>query len=218
MAKPQLKLVPQGLANLKRPRPEPPTFPTPEPCFIPDPHLAGWIFNTFINPRGPLANIEHNHLREATIGYLWANTENAKRGKRIIGTAQLGKVMGSDAWKKGQKEQQIREWFGREPDFLITLDADYCASCSDAQFCALIEHELYHCAQMLDMFGEPRFNEETGRPMWTMKGHDVEEFAGVVARYGAEATGVKELVAAASLGPTISEATLAGVCGLCVAA
>ncbi len=29
------------------------------------------------------------------------------------------------AWQKGRQEQQMRDWFGNVPDFLITLDADY---------------------------------------------------------------------------------------------
>jgi hypothetical protein len=48
-----------------------------------------------------------------------------------------------------------------------------------------------------------------------MRGHDVEEFVGVVARYGAEATGVAAIVDAAKAGPTIGRASIAGVCGTC---
>lgn len=55
-------------------------------------------------------------------------------------------------WQKARAQQQMVEWFGRVPDFLITLAADYCAECSDAEFCALVEHELYHIAQELDGF------------------------------------------------------------------
>lgn len=38
----------------------------------------------------------------------------------------------------------MMDWFGDVPAFIITLAADYCARCSDADFCALVEHELCH--------------------------------------------------------------------------
>jgi hypothetical protein len=85
-------------------------------------------------------------------------------------------------------EQQMHEWFGRIPKYIITLAADYCEQCNDLEFCALVEHELYHIAQATDDFGAPKFNKETGQPVLKLRGHDVEEFVGVVRRYGASAT------------------------------
>ena len=60
----------------------------------------------------------------------------------------------------------------------------------------------------------PKFTQD-GRPSFAIRGHDVEEFVGVVARYGATAAGVSEMVEAASRGPTIALADIAGVCGTC---
>jgi hypothetical protein len=77
-------------------------------------------------------------------------------------------------------EQQMHEWFGRIPKFIITLAADYCEQCNDLEFCALVEHELYHIAQATDDYGAPKFNKETGMPVLKLRGHDVEEFVGVV--------------------------------------
>lgn len=82
-------------------------------------------------------------------------------------------------WQKGRQEQQMIRWFGYLPRFLITLAADYCSQCSDAEFCALVEHELYHICQEHNQYGEPKFTEE-GFPKLKLRGHDVEEFVGVV--------------------------------------
>ena len=60
--------------------------------------------------------------------------------------------------------------------------------------------------QALDEFGFPKFSSETGRPVFALKAHDVEEFEGVVSRYGAEASGVKEMVLAANKGQSIAAA------------
>lgn len=38
------------------------------------------------------------------------------------------------------------------------LTTDYCEQCNDLEFCALVEHELYHIAQATDDYGAPKFN------------------------------------------------------------
>ncbi|MFT0533259.1 putative metallopeptidase [Castellaniella hirudinis] len=68
-----------------------------------------------------------------------------------------------DGWQTARQEQQLIEWFGHVPDFLITLAADYCAQCSDAEFCA------------------PKFTKD-GMPRLALRGHDVEKFIGAVMR------------------------------------
>ncbi|MQU78407.1 hypothetical protein FB009_109180 [Sinorhizobium medicae] len=110
---------------------------------------------------------------------------------------------------------QIKQWFGFVPDFIITLDAEYCRHCGDAEFMALVEHELYHAAQDTDAFGAPKFSRSTGRPVFTIRGHDVEEFVGVVRRYGADAAGVRALVDAANGPPEIAKAQISHACGTC---
>ena len=57
----------------------------------------------------------------------------------------------------------MMQWFGRVPAFLITLAADYCAECSDAEFCALVEHELYHRLSLAKHY-PPRLAERGGCP------------------------------------------------------
>nr|WP_271894430.1 putative metallopeptidase [Phyllobacterium sp. IY22] len=47
-----------------------------------------------------------------------------------------------------------------------------------------MEHELYHAGQDRDSFGAPKFRKSTGLPVFILRGHDIEEFIGVVRRYG----------------------------------
>lgn len=117
-------------------------------------------------------------------------------------------------WQKGRQEQQFEDWFGRVPTFMITLDGSYCAQCSDAEWCALVEHELYHVAQAMDDFGAPRFGKD-GKPKLKIRGHDVEEFVGVVRRYG-PSFDVKRLVEAANAGPELRLGNIAHACGTCL--
>jgi hypothetical protein len=95
-------------------------------------------------------NLEHAHLAFASIGALWTNVANSRSGRRIVGHAEMGKNVGGTStgrWGKARAEQQIAEWFGTVPDFILTFDADYATTCSDAEFCVLTEHELMHCGQ-----------------------------------------------------------------------
>lgn len=184
--------------------------------FTPALEMPEWVQVTFLDETSPVANPEHAHLADAHIGYLWAAVENTRKGKRVIGQCETGTPQGAmGKWAKARVEQQITEWFGSVPDFIITLDANYCASCGDAEFMALVEHELYHAAQDVDSFGAPKFNSMTGRPVFTNRGHDVEQFIGVVRRYGADAAGVRELVDAASRPPEVARAHIEHACGTC---
>jgi len=199
-----------------RPRPPQELIDDPQGRFIPAPELSDWFRAVFIESDGPIYNPAHEHLQSATIGALWTNVGNSRQGRTIIGTAELGEAKGMGKWIKARARQQIVEWFGEEPDFIMTISAQYAASeeCGDIEFCALIEHELMHMAQDVDLFGAPKFR-KNGMPAFTMRGHDVEEFVGVVARYGAAATGVSKLVEAANRGPEIGLARIAQACGTC---
>lgn len=200
-------------------RPYPPSYllDGAPSTFVAAPDLSAWVRDTFVASDGPLANTSHEHLTEAHVGFLWTDIANARQGRAIVGQAETGLPMGAmGRWAKARAVQQVTEWFGEVPDFIITVEAAYASSCDDASFCALIEHELYHCAQERDVFGFPKFS-KNGRPKFTIRGHDVEEFVGVVARYGMAATGVSELVRVANKGPEIAAASIAHACGTCLA-
>lgn len=196
-------------------RPSPPVelLETYEDAFAPDAGFRDWIIATFINPEGRLHNPDHQHLKQAELGVLWTSCDNARNMRVVIGQAELMPPMAMGKWQRARAEQQISEWFGVMPDFLLTFHAGAASSMDDASFCALVEHELYHCGQKKDEYGAPKFT-QAGLPSFAIRGHDVEEFVGVVARYGMTGA-VSELVAAANAHPTTSRLDVARACGTC---
>lgn len=182
--------------------------------FEPAHDLTSWARSTFIDENASLLNEDHIHLRSATIGALWTNVPNGRHGRRIVGQCEMG-LPPAGKWQRSRVEMQLIQWFGDVPDFVLTFDAEYASTCSDAEFCALVEHELYHCGQERDAFGAPKFRKMTGLPAFTLRGHDVEEFVGVVRRYGADAAGVREMVNAANRPPEIARAHIEHACGTC---
>ena len=175
--------------------------------------IIEWARDTFIADDASLRNDDHRHLNHATIGALWTNVPNGPAGRSVIGQAERG-LPPAGKWLRARIERQILDWFGDVPDFILTFDAHYASQCGDAEFCALVEHELYHCGQERDMFGQPKFR-KSGLPAFTIRGHDVEEFVGVVRRYGADAAGVRALIDAANKGPEIANVHIAQACGTC---
>lgn len=184
--------------------------------FVPDERLLEWMFETFILPDGALYNSDHAHLEAAEIGALWTNVVNSRNMRVVIGQAELMPPMAMGKWQRARAVAQIEAWFGAVPDFLITLHAPAAASMDDASFCALVEHELYHCGQERDQYGAPKFTRD-GAPKFAIRGHDVEEFVGVVARYGMTGA-VRELVEAANARPLMDLDHIAGACGTCLRA
>ncbi len=202
-----------GLKTIERPRPQGQS----DTCngFSPAPELLAWVERTILLEGGPIFNPDHRHLLDADLAFLWAPAAFEKAGRSVLGQAEQV-MFRAGGWQKARQDQQMVEWFGRVPAFLITLAADYCATCSDAELCALVEHELYHIGQATDAFGAPAFDKE-GRPKLRIVAHDVEEFVGVVRRYGPSAE-VAKLAAVAAQAPQISRLNLARVCGCCLKA
>ncbi|CUJ00372.1 Uncharacterised protein [Achromobacter xylosoxidans] len=195
-----------------------PKRPTPmgvEGQFVPATGLASWVASRILAPSGDLHNEDHSHLIDADLEWLWAPTGFQKTGRTVLGQAEQV-MFRAGGWQKARQEQQMIEWFGRVPAFLITLAADYCITCSDADFCALVEHELYHIGHAPDPYGAPAFD-KAGRPKLRIVGHDVEEFVGVVARYGPSAD-VGRLVAAVGAAPAVPRLDIARACGCCLKA
>ena len=179
----------------------------------PAPEVWEWIVETILADTGNIHNPDHAHLIDAPIRILWASSCFEKQGRTVLGQAE-SVMFRAGGWQKARQEQQMIDWFGEVPDFLITLAADYCAQCSDAEFCALVEHELYHIAQKLDQYGAPKFKQD-GSPSLTLRGHDVEEFVGVVRRYGASED-VQQMIDAAAQPPEVAKINIARACGTCL--
>ncbi len=198
------------------------TRPAPPPdmgldAFAPDQDgLGEWVRETFLDEDGPLFNERHMHLREAPIGWLWTTAVATNHDRQVAGQCKLVGPM-SSKWSSAMAHFQLRQWFGYVPDILITISALHARQADDWAFCALIEHELYHVGQATDMYDMPRFNRD-GYPILEMRAHDVEEFTDVVARYGAQATGVADMVRVANNGPTVGEARMRLACGTCMTA
>lgn len=187
--------------------------------FLPAPELDAAARRLFIDEDASHAIDEHQHLRQATIGWLWTDAPKKRKGRRIVGFAEIFQPRGA-GWARERQEMQIVEWFGRVPDFIITLSAPHVAWClregRPEAACALVDHELCHCAQAVDAFGAPRFNRRTGRPVFTIKGHDVEQFVGVVERWGTTSAEEEAFARAAGRQPTFGPAQAAGICGTCL--
>jgi len=79
----------------------------------------------------------------------------------------------------------------------------------------LVEHELYHIGHKWNAKAEMFEYNSMGEPRLFLRGHDVEEFHGVVQRYGASPD-VQKMVELANDGPTISRANIAHACGTCL--
>jgi hypothetical protein len=183
--------------------------------FRPSPELWQWTQETLLTPESPLYNEEHWHLTGAPVGVLWTNVEQEKRGVTVAGTAEVPFFRAD--WGSQRARVRLIEWFGSVPCGLITLYAPYWASVPYAAKLSLLEHEMYHLAIRTSRAGEPMFDPETGEPRLRVAAHDVEEFVGVVRRYGAgNAAGLTQaLVGAASRPAEIAEATIRACCGTC---
>ena len=126
----------------------------------------------------------------------------------VVGTMRLTTPNPmQDDWAKALQRHQLRSFFGHIPDFLMTLYAPYMATCDNATFCAVVEHELLHARL--------KFITRKGKPIWGIIGHDVEEHVNIVERYGvgAAAGRTRDLVLAAKKRPLIAAAQLDWACG-----
>lgn len=210
----------ESVENISPLRPAPPEILFDESNwtkhFVPADGLAEWVAKTLMDESSPLYNEDHKHLHYADIEYLWAAVENKRQMRRVVGQCEEV-TFRCGAWQKGRQEQQMKEWFGRVPAYLITLDANYARECSDVEFCALVEHELFHIAHKLDEFDQPAFTKD-GLPKIGIQAHDVEEFVGIVRRYGVGAAAGKtaSLVEAAKRAPEIGSVDIARMCGTCL--
>lgn len=198
---------------MSRPMPPADLLESPWLTLQPAPDVWEWIQREILATTGSIHNEEHAHMIDASVGVMWASSSFAKKGRSVLGQAEQLMIR-AGGWQKARQEQQMRDWFGEEPEFLITLAADYCAQCTEAEFCALVEHELYHIAHKLDKYGAPAFTQD-GLPKLEMRGHDVEEFVGVVRRYG-PSHDVQQLIDAASRPPEVAKINISRACGACL--
>jgi hypothetical protein len=203
--------------GLTRPMPPPDLLSTEAEIagkrFAPDNALSWWAYKTFIAKDGPLHNEDHAHLDDAVVCFLWTSKTNSRHGMAVIGQCEIPPTA-RGRWAKAKEEQQLIEWFGQVPSFLITIDANAAAAMDDLSFCALIEHELTHCGHAKDAEGMPKFKQD-GNPVFAIRGHDISEFVGIVERYGATSDALQRAARAINRGATITPTNLAAACGTC---
>lgn len=149
---------------------------------------------------------EHSHIREAEarVEFLMRGHAEVKGGRQVLGTVFRPDVNGR---LREVFTWMLEEMFGpgddsgddaeRPPiDFLVVLDAEYWLDGDDRDREILMYHELCHIQPAFDKNGAQRFDRETGLPVLTLAGHDVEEFKAVVERYGAYSEDIRQFVAA----------------------
>lgn len=139
-------------------------------------------------------NFEHLKNGAPHVEFLLRTQTKIKQGREILGTCYLPSVQGE---LRPMFDWMMMRTFGDIPDFLIVLDRDYWLDSDPMAREILIFHEAMHCDHAKDKYGAPRFDKDTGRPVWGIRGHDVEEFNEVVRRYGAHSHEIKSFLAAA---------------------
>lgn len=83
-------------------------------------------------------------------------------------------------------------------DFVILLRRSFWldSRVTDEQRTAVLDHELTHCAVVIDKRTDEPAIDERGRKIYRLRRHDIEEFSSIVARYGAYTADIERLAAA----------------------
>lgn len=116
-----------------------------------------------------LVKRHHTDLVEASIGLLWRDELPQHKGHLVLAKASVL-----------SERDRILTGF----DLLIAINALAWAAATDAQKVALVDHELCHFCRRYDGDGEAVYDDQ-GRPMFTTRAHDVEEFTEIIRRHGA---------------------------------
>ena len=90
---------------------------------IPANEVHEWVSRQILSDTGSIHNPDHEHLLEADLCFMWASDSFAKKGRHVLGQAEQVMIR-AGGWQKARMEQQMYEWFGRIPKFIITLAAD----------------------------------------------------------------------------------------------
>lgn len=126
----------------------------------------------------------HPHLASAKIAMAWRfDMKPDADGRLVLGTAK----------KASDLDRELHQY-----DFVIVLNADMWnrAEFTQDMKVALVDHELCHCEVQKDENGEEKLD-TSGRPVWRMRGHDIEEFTEIVGRHGQYKGDIEKFVAAA---------------------
>jgi hypothetical protein len=111
---------------------------------------------------------EYSPLLNVEIRYVWRDEHTTSKGAPVFGKAR--KISGLNAHLAGAREPASGL-------FVVEIAADLWPKLEADQRRALVDHELAHL--------HVDYDDETGEPMLSVRGHDVEEFNSVVRRHGA---------------------------------
>lgn len=114
----------------------------------------------------------HTQLADAPIVYVFRAKATQSKGHLVLGRAR--RVSGLNAFLVALAAGDVSE---DEPEeghdfFVMEIAQDMWATASEQQKAALIDHELSH------------FGVDPEKGTFVIRGHDIEEFADVVARHG----------------------------------
>lgn len=117
-----------------------------------------------------IRDAHHDHLAAAKIALVWMVEPRKSKGKTVLATCRI-----------------VPELYHRltEVDLVVELLHPWWAAADGDSKRYLIDHELCHAAPKLDQDGHQEMD-DTGRKIWSSVPHDIEDFAGPVARWGAQ--------------------------------
>ena len=114
-----------------------------------------------------IATVEdHADLAQAEIRYIFRDKAPRSRGRAVLGRAR--KITGLNRWLIQGDEDDL-------PLFVIEISQDTWEDLTDEGRRALVDHELSHLVVTTD---------DDGALVGGLRGHDLEEFVGVVERHG----------------------------------
>lgn len=201
-------------------------------AFLPAPELRDWAKTVFLDPDSDLYSGTHQDIAEARVGWLWAGSDCRVRGREVAATAEIPRPpQGVNSWGKERYWRQVEGWFSTwweasdegedaepvRPDFIITVHSQGWEEWDDTFALSVVKHELLHCMQALDRYGAPRFNAQTGEPIYCLRPHDFEGFVEEIEWFG-PSEDAKRIIEAASRPPRAGRASIASVCGTCLRA
>ena len=132
----------------------------------------------------------YEHLQECRIAYLVTDEDIRMQGRDKAGFVIMPTAMGQNG---KIFDYVLAEFFGfidecREvpvaPDVVMVIGREAWESYSPTRRVCLVCHELIHIAHAETKDGEPRYHEDDGRPVFTLIGHDVEEFTTIALMFG----------------------------------
>lgn len=144
---------------------------------------------------------EFGHLKEGEVDICWIESVEGMtdKGRHVLGMVHEPKVQGK---LSSMFSWMLRLVHGADPDFIIRIDAPWWAVATPMEREILVYHELSHIAHAEDKDGEPKYNDDTGRPVYCIVGHDIEEFSNVARRYGAWSADLQNFAQALKEGTT----------------